>query len=240
MKETQIKESSVSTSDNESMLPDSTVNRNTRRRRLRGTHVVNVFSLSSFIVLALSAHSIPFFGWDLKLAHALQMISILRLPMQAISLFGNGLTPHVLTAITALLFLIFYLRAEGFALVFSAGGSAAINTLIKQIVARPRPTNQFVTILQEPGGLSFPSGHVTFYVCYFGFLFFLAYILLPKTPKLRAFILVLTALPILLIGVSRVYLGAHWPSDTIGSYLWSGVWLTLSISLYRRLKTVKQ
>jgi undecaprenyl-diphosphatase len=102
------------------------------------------------------------------------------------------------------------------------------------LIARPRPSDDDVAILQQPGGLSFPSGHVTFYVCYFGFLFFLVYRYMPRTSPLRIPLLILLALPIALVGLSRIYLGAHWLSDTLGAYLWSSVWLALSISLYQR------
>ena len=83
---------------------------------------------------------------------------------------------------------------------------------------------------------SFPSGHVTFYVCFFGFLFFVAFALLPKGSNVRRVACALAALPVLLVGLSRVYLGAHWPSDTLGAYLFSGLWLAFSLDLYRRWK----
>jgi undecaprenyl-diphosphatase len=83
---------------------------------------------------------------------------------------------------------------------------------------------------------SFPSGHVTFYVCFFGFLFFAAFALLPKGSTARRVACTLAALPVLLVGLSRVYLGAHWPSDTLGAYLFSGLWLAFSLDMYRRWK----
>jgi undecaprenyl-diphosphatase len=83
---------------------------------------------------------------------------------------------------------------------------------------------------------SFPSGHVTFHVCFFGFLFFVAFALLPKGSLKRRVVCALAALFVLLAGPSRVYLGAHWPSDTLGAYLLSGLWLALSLHLYRRWK----
>jgi undecaprenyl-diphosphatase len=74
------------------------------------------------------------------------------------------------------------------------------------------------------------------YVCYFGFLFFVAYAQLPRDSYARRIALALLALPVLLVGLSRVYLGAHWPSDTIGAYLFGGLWLAFSLHMYRHWK----
>ena len=42
---------------------------------------------------------------------------------------------------------------------------------------------------------------------------------------------------IALVGLSRIYLGAHWPSDVTGAYLAVAIWLMLCIEAYRRLKS---
>jgi undecaprenyl-diphosphatase len=104
------------------------------------------------------------------------------------------------------------------------------------LIGRPRPTAELVGFAYRSDELSFPSGHVVFYVCYFGFLFFAAYALMRRGSNLRRAALVLSALPVLLIGFSRVTLRAHWPSDVLGAYLLGGVWLGFTLELYRRWK----
>ena len=156
--------------------------------------------------------------------------------MRFVSIFGNSWTPYALTALTAIIFLLFRRRSEALGLILSAGGSGLINTGFKLLIARPRPAPDLIQSYLNPVTNSFPSGHVTFYVSYFGFLFFVAYALLPRGTFVRHLALTLAALPVLLVGLSRVYLGAHWPSDTLGAYLWSGVWLAFALWMYRRWK----
>ncbi|HKR00308.1 MAG TPA: phosphatase PAP2 family protein, partial [Pyrinomonadaceae bacterium] len=60
--------------------------------------------------------------------------------------------------------------------------------------------------------------------------------LLKRGSLLRRLALFVTGSMVLLVGFSRVYLGAHWPSDTLGAYLWSGIWLAFSLKMYERWK----
>jgi undecaprenyl-diphosphatase len=212
-----------------------------RRRessRLRRAEVYYAAGLAAFAVLAVLAHAYAYFAWDLRLARALQSVDFpgWAVFMDWVSVFGNGATPHVLATLTALLFFARRRRSECFALALSAGGGAIINRVFKVLIARPRPTAELVGFAYRSDELSFPSGHVVFYVCYFGFLFFAAYALLPRGTRRRRAALALAALPVLLIGLSRVYLRAHWPSDVLGAYLLSGLWLAFSLELYRRWK----
>jgi undecaprenyl-diphosphatase len=208
--------------------------------RLWRAQTIYAVALAAFAVLALFAHLDPYFRWDLEISEHFNWQTF-TLPgllpfMLFVSTFGNGWIPYALTTATAILFLLFRKRSEAAGLVFSAGGSAAINSLLKLLIARPRPTHDLIHVYRDLVTQSFPSGHVTFYVCYFGFLFFVAYALLPRGSLRRRAALALAALPVLLVGLSRVYLGAHWPSDTLGAYLFSGLWLAFSLDLYRRWK----
>jgi undecaprenyl-diphosphatase len=214
-----------------------------RRRavgRLWRAETVYVVALGAFSVLAIFAYLDPYFSWDLRVSTAFNWSTFsppgLFPLLRFISVFGNSWTPYALTALVAIVFLVFKRRSEAAGLVLSVAGSALINSTLKILISRPRPSRELIPIYRDTVTQSFPSGHVTFYVCFFGFLFFVAYALLRRGTLLRRLALTLTGLPVLLIGSSRVYLGAHWPSDTLGAYLWSGVWLAFSLVMYRRWK----
>jgi undecaprenyl-diphosphatase len=207
-------------------------------RRLWRAQVAYLIALAVFAALAALAHVYAYFGWDTRTALWLQQLSWPGLAslMRAVSFFGNGLTPWALTILTVLLFLTRGRRSEAAGLVLSAGGGELLNSLIKLLIARPRPVAELVRVSVQLRTQSFPSGHVTFYVCYFGFLFFVAWALLPPGSAARRLALLLAALPVALVGLSRVYLGAHWPSDVLGAYLFGGLWLAFSLHIYRRWK----
>jgi undecaprenyl-diphosphatase len=79
---------------------------------------------------------------------------------------------------------------------------------------------------------SFPSGHVMFYTGFYGFIIFLAYTLMKPSIR-RTLLVVVFGLLVLLIGVSRVYVGEHWASDALGAYLLGTLTLVAIIQLYR-------
>jgi len=207
-------------------------------RRLWRAQTVYLTALAAFAVLAVFAHVYAYFGWDRVAELWLQHFPLPGMAglMKFVSLFGNGVTPWALTILTVLIFLAVGHRSEAAGLTLSAGGGELMNYLIKLIIARPRPTAELVQVSVNLRTESFPSGHVTFYMCYFGFLFFAAYALLPRGSNARRLALFVTALPVALVGLSRVYLGAHWPSDALGAYLFGGLWLALSLDFYRRWK----
>jgi undecaprenyl-diphosphatase len=205
-------------------------------RKLLRAEVYYIAALAAFAVLTGFVYFNSYFGWDLRATLALQGVGDLYGFMRFVSKAGDGWTPFALTGATALVFLIFRKKSEASGIVFSAAGSALIARFIKVTIARPRPAADLVTVLTEGDLLSFPSGHVTFYVTFFGFLFFVAFANLPRRSVARWLAMLATALPVVLIGFSRVYLGRHWPSDALGAYLMGGLWLAVSLDLYRRRK----
>lgn len=214
------------------------VHRGRAMRRLWRAEYLYIVALICFAVLAALAHHYAYFGWDLASEREVQELSWpwMAAAMRAVSVFGNGITPVIITSLSIVVFLAAGRRAEAAGILFSAGGGELTNGLLKLLIARPRPSADLVTVFKPLSTESFPSGHVTFYVCFFGFLFLIAYALLRRDSALRRVAMTAAAAPVALVGLSRVYLGEHWPSDTIGAYLFSGIWLGLSLHVYRRLK----
>ncbi|SMH26351.1 undecaprenyl-diphosphatase [Carnobacterium iners] len=109
-------------------------------------------------------------------------------------------------------------------------GAGALNVLVKLIFQRERPAIEHL-IMQ--GGFSFPSGHAMgSMICYGGFAFLIFH--LYKKSTLSFIALIAAVLLILLIGLSRIYVGVHFPSDIIGGYLLGASWLALLIALFSK------
>jgi membrane-associated phospholipid phosphatase len=88
---------------------------------------------------------------------------------------------------------------------------------MKDVVLRSRASASLVGVLTPLSDPSFPSGHVVQYTALFGVAFFLVYVLAQPSAR-RTVALVLLAIPIVLVGPSRLYLGQHWLSDVMGAY----------------------
>jgi membrane-associated phospholipid phosphatase len=115
-------------------------------------------------------------------------------------------------------------------------GTSAISGTLKQIMRRPRPDSGIHRVSPARiGGTSFPSGHVINYVGIYGFLAYLAGRRIGFTPLRRLVISGLSAM-IGLVGLSRIYLGHHWFTDVVTSYLLGSSYLVALISLYRKLE----
>jgi undecaprenyl-diphosphatase len=112
-----------------------------------------------------------------------------------------------------------------------------VTTVLKPIINSSRPIVDVVlntpaaiafrVVSQQPDN-GFPSGHAFFAIVTLGLLDYYSFITIKKRILRTLTLLCLIAL-ILLVGVSRVYMGDHWPSDVIGGYLLGGIFLTALI-----------
>jgi len=101
-------------------------------------------------------------------------------------------------------------------------GSSLLLVMLKLAFRRARPEPFFDTIL--PSSYSFPSGHSLASFCFYGAL---AVILTDRTEKLwqQIIVWILSLAMILLIGISRIYLGVHHPSDVVAGYAVAFIWV---------------
>lgn len=204
--------------------------------------VLFVLAFIGAIVLAVFVHYHSVLGLDVFLSRDLQAEgntperqSLLYRFLYFISLAGRPAISIILVVGSALCFwLLKYFREAFYCLLTPA--AAGINFVIKIMVDRPRPSENLVQVLNRELDPSFPSGHVVFYVVFFGFII-AAMFFTPKIPRLlRLIIAVISLSMIILISFSRVYLGAHWMTDTLGGYLVGFVLLFILVYFYARPK----
>jgi membrane-associated phospholipid phosphatase len=203
------------------------------RRRL--LLVMLFISVPIVLSLAVIADSLPLMEFDLNTTTNLQAIQLelFREVMLAVSFLGFQPYATIMVAGVAVVVGLWLGWKEAFFLGTTVVAQGGLNVLIKTVVARPRPLDTVVEVVQAVSGNSFPSGHVMFYTVFFGFLFFLVTLQMPRS-WLKTGLLVVLGTLVVLIGPSRIYVGAHWLSDVIAAYLIGVVLLLISIELYLR------
>lgn len=109
--------------------------------------------------------------------------------------------------------------------VLSVGSGALLSYSLKQYYARPRP--DLVDHLDTVHTASFPSGHAM--VTTVAYLTLAAIVIgYLETSRARAYVLSVAVLVAVMVGVSRVYLGVHWPSDVAAGWALGAAWASFS------------
>lgn len=142
--------------------------------------------------------------------------SIICTPLTIFFVFVTTLGgEYFLIIITAFLLAFFKKRRFAFFISLNLLIAFLINFSLKLAISRPRPP--IAHMLQKANGYSFPSGHSMCSMAFFGSIFYFVYLYV-KPSKVKNFILVLLPILILLIGISRIYLGAHYFSDVLAGF----------------------
>lgn len=138
---------------------------------------------------------------------------------------GDILPMTAVTACSLAALLVLRRRREATYLLIGAGGGLLLNTLLKAIFQRARPGAALAYVLPSPSSLSFPSGHTMGTTGVVGSLLVILHVVRAPRPVQWAAIAVGGA-TLVGVGLSRVYFGAHYPSDVAGGVLAAAAWVS--------------
>ncbi|WP_419887113.1 phosphatase PAP2 family protein [Neobacillus niacini] len=194
--------------------------------------VVSLFSLLFFSLVAAMIRADKLLDFDRAVIEAVQSheAPFITSIMKFFTEIGSTKTVVILCLlIIFFLYKVLHHRMELLLFIGVVIGSPILNKVLKEIFRRARPD---LHRLIEIGGYSFPSGHAMNAFTVYGILTFLLWrhIFIRSG---RTLLLLGSSFFIIMIGVSRIYLGVHYPSDIIGGYFASGFWLATSIWFFQ-------
>lgn len=206
--------------------------------------IMLIVAIVALIGLAILVHYHSIFRLDLFLSRDIQSEgdnperkSLILHFLLFVSFFGKTLVAAVMVFIVAALFWLYkFYRETIFVLLTTI--AAGINFLVKILVDRPRPSGNLVNVLDHELDPSFPSGHVNFYVVFFGLIIAIMLVQQKIPLWIRIPAIAFSLMMIITISFARIYLGAHWATDVLGGYLLG--FILLSILLYFYLKPPSQ
>jgi len=210
------------------------------RRLKRGYIFLGVYGvlIILFGLLATFVHFHPVLGVDVTITKDFQKDQSPWLSglMTAVSYIGyqDWLSIGLVLVAAVILWLV-DLRLEAITVAVVYAVSGLLNAVIKVIVGRPRPNASVVEVFRTASGQSFPSGHVMSYVAFWGLLFTFGVILFDGRRWWRIALLVVSGFFVVMVGPSRIYLGAHWASDVLGAYLIEAALLGIALLIYLQL-----
>lgn len=196
------------------------------------TLLISVLCLVGFFVMAIIVNKHTTLAFDSVIISIIQGLEnpVLTLVMEFFTHIGSFI---VIASIAVIFGIFMYLtlkfRYELILLPIAIIGARLLNRFLKEMFQRVRPE---LNRLIEIGGYSFPSGHAMNAMAFYGIL---AYILWWYVPGRwgRTLLIITSSVFILMIGISRIYLGVHYPSDIIAGYFASGFFITLVIFLFQ-------
>ncbi|MDD7886516.1 phosphatase PAP2 family protein [Flavivirga sp. 57AJ16] len=110
------------------------------------------------------------------------------------------------------------------------------NMILKRFIDRARPDIEHLVVVKT---LSYPSGHAMSAVAFYGFIIYLIYKF--KVNKfIKTGLIVLFGILILSIGISRIYLGVHFPSDIVGGFIAGTIWVFFCILIFNLLEVFRK
>lgn len=177
--------------------------------------------------------------WELFYEHELGLLDtvvtlLVRLPagprldvlMRSITELGSAAFLLPLSAGVLVLFVWRGWKREAVSLIICLAGAGVLNQLLKALFERARPD---LFRLVAESGYSFPSGHSMVSFCVYGF-FAYTFSRSVASVRLRIVAFLLMGVLVGVIGISRIYLGVHYPTDVMAGFVAGGTWLGFCVS----------
>lgn len=198
--------------------------------------ILYLWLLSGAVIISFIAGRTQFFPGDKTITRNLQKQQQpwFRRFMLAVSEVGFAKSSVPLTVAIAGIFWALHFRLEALFILLTTS-SNVLNALVKRVVKRQRPTQEQATVVRIINEPSFPSGHVMHYTNFYGLLIYLLATNW-RGGRLRNVLIAICTGLIICIGPSRIYLGAHWPSDVMAGYVYGGLWFGGLMAVYLRVK----
>lgn len=149
-----------------------------------------------------------------------------------ISALGSGAVTGLIVLITTLFFVVSKHYRYALLMIACSLGTLAGMALLKDFYERERPT--VVTHIDPPGGHSFPSGHSMISAALYMTLAVLIARTL-QTRRQRVFVVAMGAIMMMLIGLTRLYLGVHYPTDVLAGWTAGLLWALVCGLLVERI-----
>lgn len=203
------------------------------KMQLTRAFFISLMSAIGFGAIALLVTDNKVVQFDKKIISFVQGLETPALTsmMKFFTFIGGGLPVVVVTLIIMyFLYKVLHHRGELILFIGVVIGSVILNETLKLIFHRARPMLHRVI---DANGFSFPSGHSMAAFSLYGVVAFLLWRHI-STSLGRGMLIVISIIMTIAIGVSRIYLGVHYPSDVLGGFLASGSWLAISIWYYQR------
>ncbi len=193
--------------------------------------ILSFFSLYLFIKVAQEVFEKETVALDVIISYGIYSLRnpLLTDVMFAITFLGAD---FVLGAATLVLIILAWKHYKKEALLFSSVliMTGALNLFLKGLIQRPRP--DLAPLIDLTNSYSFPSGHAMNAFVFYSLLAYFAFHF-TRNKKFTLVISFIAIILILLIGISRIYLGVHYPSDVIAGFI-AGFWVFVTGVLIER------
>lgn len=193
-------------------------------------------SLVAVLAATYLAVTVDSFGWDVDITRWLQGFDLGSARFLRGWIFWMGVRGFAgVTFLVA--FAAFWHKRHRIEAIFLAlvGFPDLLNTLLRDLIARPRPSRDLVEVIGGPQGFSFPSGTTLHSLLFYGLLLYLVHPHIAR-PRTEYLLWVVVALYTLISGLWVVYDGRHWFTDAVGGYVYGMLYLLVMVAAYRKTR----